>query len=116
MKDITPSLTKTYRQAFESHPHNAILQRAVITNGIYLASRNPTIAIRDTNQWSYEIATGDIREQKKTGTCWLMATLVSAENCRRTSQSRKYQIVKSISLFLRQTRDLQLIPPERHRH
>lgn len=98
MKDITPSLAKTYRQAFESHPHNTVLQRAVITNGIYLASRNPTIAIRDTNQWSYEIATGDIREQKKTGTCWLMATLVSAE--RIVGESLKVENIKLSKAYL----------------
>lgn len=79
MKDITPTLTKQYLQKFQQQPQNTVLQRAVMANGIYLASRNSEIVTRDTNKWSYEIAAGTIREQKKTGTCWLMATLVLAE-------------------------------------
>ena len=79
MKHITKQLLIQYQKQFSSRPQNIVLQRSVMTNGIYLASRNPDVTIRDTNQWSYEIPAGSIRDQKKTGTCWLMATLVLAE-------------------------------------
>ena len=79
MKHVTKQLLAQYQKQFSSRPQNIVLQRSVMTNGIYLASRNPDVTIRDTNQWSYEIPAGSIRDQKKTGTCWLMATLVLAE-------------------------------------
>ena len=48
-------------------------------NGICLVSRNPDVVSRDKNLWSYEIPTGAIRDQKRTGTCWLMTALATAE-------------------------------------
>ena len=79
MKHITPDSLKSYQSYFDANPQNQVLQRAVMTNGIRLASRNPEVVARDKNLWSYEIPTGAIRDQKRTGTCWLMASLAMAE-------------------------------------
>ena len=79
MKHITPVSLKSYQSYFDSDARNQVLQRAVMTNGILSASRNPQVVARDKNLWSYEIPTGAIRDQKRTGTCWLMASLAMAE-------------------------------------
>ena len=79
MKELTPQIIKSYQTAFEKQSQNKVLQRAIASNGIYAASRNTEIVRKNKNLWSYEIPTGAIRDQKKTGTCWLMAALVLAE-------------------------------------
>ena len=69
MKELTPKIIKTYKTAFEAQPQNKVLQRAINNNGIYAAARNPIIVHKNKNLWSYEIPTGEVRDQIKTGTC-----------------------------------------------
>lgn len=79
MKHITPTSIKSYQNYFDNEAKNRVLQRSIMTNGIYMSSRSPDVVARDKNLWSYEIPTGEVRDQKQTGTCWLMASLAVAE-------------------------------------
>ena len=100
MKHITPSTLKSYQNHFDNDAKNKVLQRAVMTNGIHLASRNPDVVARDKNLWSYEIPTGAIRDQKRTGTCWLMASLAMAEKTVNDNlKSKPIELSKSYLYF-----------------
>ncbi|MBS7346527.1 MAG: hypothetical protein KIG14_02320, partial [Candidatus Sacchiramonaceae bacterium] len=98
MKELTPKSIKSYRSTFEGQLQNQVLQRAIANNGIYAVSRNTEIAKKNKNLWSYEIPTGAIRDQKKTGTCWLMAALVLAEKA--MSENLKVENLKLSKSYL----------------
>ena len=98
MKELTPKIIKTYKTAFEAQPQNKVLQRAINNNGIYAAARNPRIVHKNKNLWSYEIPTGEVRDQIKTGTCWLMAALVLAEKT--VGENLKVENLKLSSSYL----------------
>ncbi len=98
MKSISIASLRQYQQQFDKNPHNRVLQRAVMANGVYKASRNPAVVAYDKNAWSYEIPTGDIGDQKSTGTCWLMAALVLAEKS--VTENLKSEPVKLSKSYL----------------
>lgn len=80
MKDIAYKSLKKFKNEFESDKQNKILQRSVIANGIYLSSRNPDAVNLDEINWTHEVKTGEISNQKNSGRCWIFAALVFAEN------------------------------------
>lgn len=50
-------------------------QRAVTANGIYSASENNFLSATNSTVFSHELTTGLVTDQKKSGRCWLFATL-----------------------------------------
>ncbi len=73
---ITPKVLKNLASHID--PNDALrnlAERAVTTNGIYVASENNALSAVNTTIFSDEIETGSVTDQKESGRCWLFATL-----------------------------------------
>lgn len=87
-KDITFEDLTTFDEDLQNTPASAALGRAVQANGVIKASHNYA-AKRDLNRvFSIELETGSVTAQKKSGRCWLFATL----NTLRHEFANKYHV------------------------
>ncbi len=75
-ESITPKLLKSFgTQQKHNKAHQAAMQRAVTTNGIYASSESNALSATNTTVFSLELETGRVTDQKSSGRCWLFATL-----------------------------------------
>ena len=87
-QDITYQDLQKFNQDYEQTPASASLGRAIQENGVVASSRNYA-AKRDLNRvFSIEVETGAVTAQKKSGRCWLFATL----NTMRHEFEKKYNV------------------------
>lgn len=87
-KNITFKDLNTFDQDLKNTPSSSVLGRAVQTNGVIKTSQNYA-AKRNLNRvFSIELDTGTVTAQKKSGRCWLFATL----NTLRHSFAKKYNL------------------------
>ncbi len=72
-KSITSGTLKDYKVVVKSDPTHAILQKALVNNGIEAVALNQQSEINMQFTFSKEIKTGDITNQKSSGRCWMFA-------------------------------------------
>jgi len=74
MRSISLQDIAAYAQAVDQ-PVATVAQRAVTTNGIYLAAHNNAVGAVNPRVFSLELTTGGVTNQKHSGRCWLFAAL-----------------------------------------
>lgn len=88
---VSPTLLKKFRRKFESNPAMKIALNAVTRGNLQEIAINRDVLNRADFSFSDEIETGEMTDQKQSGTCWLFANL----NWLRTFTQEKFKI-KSI--------------------
>ena len=76
--NITPELLKKFESDYRAEPVNTIIAGAVAKNGIEDASFNNEVRRRHNFFFSHETKRGEITNQKKSGRCWMFASLNAA--------------------------------------
>ena len=74
-QEITHENLIKLRTATAQTPHATTLRNAVMTNGINAVSQRPEAAVTLDPTYSIDLPTGEVTFQKKSGRCWLFATL-----------------------------------------
>ncbi|MBD3688740.1 hypothetical protein H8R18_04105 [Nanchangia anserum] len=74
---LTPELLDHFRATYEADPTNRLVEGAVAHVGIERAAYNPAALARHTFEFSISVDTGEITDQRKSGRCWLFASLNS---------------------------------------
>lgn len=87
-KDITPEDLHRFQQDFDQRPDAAVVARAVQKNGVISTSENYAAKRHLDPTFSVEVETGKVANQKKSGRCWLFATL----NTLRHKFAEKYKM------------------------
>ncbi|MGD1821473.1 MAG: aminopeptidase C [Pleomorphochaeta sp.] len=72
---ITNNELLSFRENFNSINKNQIAQNAVFENGIMDSAKNVKSIVNNTHQYSIDVKTGDITNQKQSGRCWMFAAL-----------------------------------------
>ncbi|MDQ0149387.1 C1 family peptidase [Eubacterium multiforme] len=89
IKEITKENIKNYQEALKNIPHSEVVKRAVMNNGINKASEDTEVIAKNLNRnFSIDIDTGEVSNQKHSGRCWLFATL----NTLRYEFTKKYNV------------------------
>ena len=76
--NISPELLKKFESDYRADPSNAIIAGAVAKSGIEDASFNYDVRRRHNFYFSDETERGEITNQKKSGRCWMFASLNAA--------------------------------------
>nr|WP_241799260.1 C1 family peptidase [Latilactobacillus curvatus] len=87
-QEITHNNLIKMRTALAGVPQATTLKNAVMTNGINAVSQRPDAAVTLDPTYSIDLPTGDVSFQKKSGRCWLFATL----NTLRHDFEQKYHV------------------------
>lgn len=74
-KLITTEQLNNLRKKYNSCDKNLVAQNAVVNNGIIKSAKTLKSSITNTHQYSIEINTGEITNQKQSGRCWMFAAL-----------------------------------------
>ncbi|GEP21279.1 pepC1N protein [Latilactobacillus sakei subsp. carnosus DSM 15831] len=74
-QEITHANLIKMRQALADMPQAQTLRSAVMNNGINAVAQRPDAAVTLDPTYSIDLPTGDVSFQKKSGRCWLFATL-----------------------------------------
>lgn len=72
---ITTAELKSFEKSFAADPAKRVAQLAVTTNGVNKSATDPFIQRRDRYQFSVQLETGKITNQKSSGRCWMFAAL-----------------------------------------
>jgi len=70
---ITNEELSNFRQSYNSIEKNQIAQNAVFENGIMNSAKNFNSITSNTHQYSINVKTGEITNQKLSGRCWMFA-------------------------------------------
>ena len=73
MKEITLTDLERFEEYSSSLPNRKIIADSVINNGILAASRNYEKERELTKNYSLELDSGDVTNQKQSGRCWMFA-------------------------------------------
>ena len=74
-KEITNKEISEFENNFFRDTKNYIAQNAVINNGIMQSAKSIRSIIKNTHEFSIEVKTGKITNQKQSGRCWMFAAL-----------------------------------------
>ena len=74
-EDLTLKDLASFEEAYQQTPLANVLARTVQENGVVKASKNYAAKKNHDRTFSIEVKTGKITNQKKSGRCWLFATL-----------------------------------------
>ena len=74
-RDLTCADLENFQNAYDETPCADVIARAVQENGVAKASRNFAAKAGLDHVFSVEVETGKVTNQKKSGRCWLFATL-----------------------------------------
>ncbi|WP_297519934.1 C1 family peptidase [uncultured Clostridium sp.] len=75
-REININDIKKYHEKLKEVPNSKIIKNAVMNNGINdTCKNNKVIAKKLARNFSIEIKTGEVSNQKQSGRCWLFATL-----------------------------------------
>ncbi len=72
---ITKEQLKKFQENYNSCDKNFVAQNAVVTNGIPNSAKTIKSTVSNTHNYSIEINTGEITNQKMSGRCWMFAAL-----------------------------------------
>lgn len=75
MSTISNEQTQAYRAAFLQDPIHLASQRSVWKNGIQNSAQNQETFVTNTPQFSIDLNTGKVANQKQSGRCWMFAAL-----------------------------------------
>ncbi len=75
MKNISLKMLAEFSERFGQDPMNTVRKNAVVKNGLSDAAENQKEFIENPMEFSIEIETGKITNQKASGRCWLFAGL-----------------------------------------
>ena len=76
--NISPELLKKFETDYHADPQNALIAGAIAKSGIEDASFNNEVRRRHNFYFSHETKRGEITNQKKSGRCWMFASLNAA--------------------------------------
>lgn len=76
--DISPKLLEKFAEDYRANPSNALVAGAIAKSGIEDASFNYDVRRRHNFYFSHETKRGEITNQKKSGRCWMFASLNAA--------------------------------------
>ena len=74
-KSITLTQLEDFEKDFNRDPAKRVAQLAVTMNGVNQSATDPFTARRDRFQFSVDLKTGHITNQKGSGRCWMFAAL-----------------------------------------
>jgi len=74
-KAISRDMLREFSEDFTRHPQHRVAQNAIIKNGIRNTAMNYRSAVNMNYQFSIEIPTSKVTNQKQSGRCWMFAGL-----------------------------------------
>ncbi len=72
---ITKEELDIFNKNFNSNKKNIIAKNSVINNGIIKSAKTIESVVSNTHEYSIEVKTGEITNQKLSGRCWMFAAL-----------------------------------------
>ena len=72
---ITNKQLNKFKENYNSSNKNFVAENAVINNGILKSAKTMKSTVENTHEYSVEINTGEITNQKMSGRCWMFAAL-----------------------------------------
>lgn len=87
-RSITPDAIAAAHESFIGCRSNQIARNAVTSSGIAAAARNPQVAALGTTTFDIQLEQGEITNQKRSGRCWMFASL----------NTMRYRIMKKLGL------------------
>ena len=85
---ITPELTAAASEAFNASAAHRIARNAVASNGVRDAARVPEQAALATTTFDIQLEQGDVTNQKRSGRCWMFASL----------NTMRFRVMKKLNL------------------
>lgn len=73
--ELTEKDYQHYHEELNQRPDAAVISRAVMTNGVDAAATDPQAKVRLHREFSVELETGDVTNQKQSGRCWEFSLL-----------------------------------------
>lgn len=87
-RSLTSETTKAAREAVVSDPCARIARNAVTSSGVRKAARDPEAAAQATTTFDIQLEQGDTTDQKRSGRCWMFASL----------NTMRYRVMKKLGL------------------
>lgn len=87
-RSLTSETTKAAREAAASDPCARIARNAVTSSGVRKAARDPEAAAQATTTFDIQLEQGDTTDQKRSGRCWMFASL----------NTMRYRVMKKLGL------------------
>lgn len=85
---LTSETTKAAHEAVASDPCARIARNAVTSSGVRKAARDPEAAAQATTTFDIQLEQGDTTDQKRSGRCWMFASL----------NTMRYRVMKKLGL------------------
>ena len=85
---LTSETTKAAHEAVASDPCARIARHAVTSSGVRKAARDPEAAAQATTTFDIQLEQGDTTDQKRSGRCWMFASL----------NTMRYRVMKKLGL------------------
>lgn len=87
-RSLTSETTKAAHEAVASDPCARIARNAVTSSGVRKAARDPEAAAQATTTFDIQLEQGDTTDQKRSGRCWMFASL----------NTMRYRVMKKLGL------------------
>lgn len=87
-RSLTSETTKAAREAVASDSCARIARNAVTSSGVRKAARDPEAAAQATTTFDIQLEQGDTTDQKRSGRCWMFASL----------NTMRYLVMKKLGL------------------
>lgn len=87
-RSLTSETMKAAREAVASDPCARIARNAVTSSGVRKAARDPEAAAQATTTFDIQLEQGDTTDQKRSGRCWMFASL----------NTMRYRVMKKLGL------------------
>ena len=88
IKSVTPEDLAAAREEFLSERANVVAKNAASSMGVRKAARNPEAVAQNSLQFDVEVSQGERTNQKRSGRCWMFASL----NTMRYRTIKKYKL------------------------
>lgn len=85
---LTPDFTADCREALEADACARIARNAVTSSGVRAAARDAEVAALATTTFDIQLEQGEITDQKRSGRCWMFASL----------NTMRYRIMKKLGI------------------
>lgn len=87
-RSLTSETTRAAHEAVASDPCARIARNAVTSSGVRKAARDPEAAAQATTTFDIQLEQGDTTDQKRSGRCWMFASL----------NTMRYRVMKKLGL------------------
>ena len=104
---ISKEFLEKSRKNFSSDRGNLIAQRASVNNGIMKAAFNRFEDDTNRHTFNIELKEKDIRNQKRSGRCWMFAALnvMEYELCKKYNL-KSFELSKKLHFFMTNSKDV----------